>query len=144
MELVKARELADEMMEEKEARATDDDKVNVGGLRVRPRLLKHECVTGVHARVTSDDDAAFELHQEQERKEQEAILGVVYAAAADKRGRCMIESCVNGGNNDGDRGDEQMRYNRDWYDTPLGLSSDLYDAPPQGLRITDGQSATKL
>ena len=144
MELVKARELADEMMEEKEARATDDDKVNVGGLRVRPRLLKHECVTGVHARVTAEDDAAFESNQERERREREAILGVVYAAAADKRGRCMIESRVNGGDNDGDRGDEQMRYNRDCCDTPLGLSSDLYDAPPQGLRITDGQSATKL
>ena len=99
MELVKERELVDEMMEEEEARATDDDKVNMGGLGFQPRLLKHECVTGFHARVTSEDDAEFESNQEREGKEREAILGVVYAAAADKRGWCMIESRVNGGNN---------------------------------------------
>jgi hypothetical protein len=115
------------------------------GLRVRPRQLKHESITGFHARVTSEDNAEFESNQERERKEREAILGVVYASRADKRGRLMIESHINGGdenNEDGYDCDKRLCYNRDWCDTPIGLSSDLYDAPPQGPRITDGKSTT--
>lgn len=110
------------------------------------RPLKHECVTGFHARVTSEDDAEFERNQERERREREAFLGVVYAARADgKRSRMLIESSRVGGGGRGGGGvdddDDDSRPARSslWCDTPLGLSSDLYDPPPStGLRITDG------
>ncbi|KAL3798739.1 hypothetical protein ACHAW5_010070 [Stephanodiscus triporus] len=111
------------------------------------RPLRHECVTGFHARVTSEDDAEFERNQERERKEREAFLGVVYAAKADgKRGRMLIESSRVGGGGGGVDYDDDDDGRRSrparsslWCDTPLGLSSDLYDPPPSaGLRITDG------
>ena len=119
--------------------------INTNGVRIRkrPRQLQHESITGFHARVTSEDNAEFELNQEMERKEREKNLAVVYAARADKSGRLMIESCVNN-NGDGAAVTEKKASSRALLgcDTPLGLASDLYDAPPSaGLRLTDGSKS---
>lgn len=149
MELLDEKERIEDVEEEEraivEANNCGENNMNGVCLRDRPRQLKHESITGFHARVTSEDNAEFESNQEREYKEREAILGVVYASRADKGGRLMIENHINGGdetNGDGNECDEKLRYNRDWCDTPIGLSSDLYDAPPQGLRITNGKSTT--
>ena len=150
MELLEEKERMEDVGEDERAMVADNNSNNNYGesmdgvgLRVRPRQLKHESITGFHARVTSEDNVEFESNQERERKEREVILGVVYASRADKCGRLMIESHINGGdetNGDGNECDKRLHYNRDWCDTPIGLSSDLYDAPPQGLRITNGKS----
>jgi hypothetical protein len=114
------------------------------GEREMPRPLRQESLTGFHERVTSEDDAEFVMNQERERKEREEILGIIYAAKADgKRGRLAIEARIGGmgGNDDGRAFCDDYRAERAslWCDTPLGLSSDLYDPPPSaGLRITDG------
>ncbi|KAL7539265.1 hypothetical protein ACHAXR_009135 [Thalassiosira sp. AJA248-18] len=146
-EMEREREWKEEMDAEQEAVAEtttlslQPQKVQV---RKRPRPLKHESITGFHARVTSEDNAEFEMNQERERKDREKILGVVYAARADKGGRLMIESCVNP--NNGGEGSAASNNNARALlgcDTPIGLSSDLYDAPPSaGLRITDGDGTT--
>ena len=148
MELLEEKERMEDAGEDERAMVADNNSNNNNygesidgvGLRVRPRQLKHESITGFHARVTSEDNAEFESNQERERKEREVILGVVYSSRADKCGRLMIESHINGGdetNGDGNECDKRLHYSRDWCDTPIGLSSDLYDAPPQGLRITN-------
>ncbi|KAL7485267.1 hypothetical protein ACHAW6_010873 [Cyclotella cf. meneghiniana] len=104
--------------------------------RKRPRPLKHESITGFHTRVTSEDNAEFESNQDQENKQREIALGVIYSASADKAGRLLIESCVN---------DKPIKSGTDnsnnrallGCETPLGLASDLYNASPSaGLRIT--------
>ena len=113
----------------------------VVNVRKRPRPLKHESITGFHTRVTSEDNAEFELNQERERKYREKHLGVVYASRADKGGRLLIEAALNnnGENNDNQNEPRTHHIARALMgcDTPIGLSSDLYDAPPSaGLRIT--------
>jgi hypothetical protein len=67
-------------------------------------------------------------------------------ARTDGRGRLSIENSLAGGG--GDVGDSGVGNDDDgppasiWCNTPLGLSSDLYDAPPNGPRITgDGGNA---
>lgn len=154
MELLEEKERMEDVEEEERAMvvaANNTINNNCGesmdgvGLRVRPRQLKHESITGFHARVTSEDNAEFESNKERESKEREVILGIVYSSRADKRGRLMIESkinCDDENNGDDNECDKRLSYNRDWCDTPIGLSSDLYDAPPQGLRITNGKSTT--
>jgi hypothetical protein len=91
-----------------------------------------------------EDDAEFKSNQERERRKREAFLAVVYTARADGRGRLSIKNRLAGGGGgigDGGVGDDEngcpARASL-WCDTPLGLSSDLYDAPPNGPRITGG------
>ena len=115
-------------------------------VRKRPRPLKHETITGFHSRVTSEDNAEFECNQERERKEREERLGVIYASHADRKGRLRIEACMNGTSKNIE---EEASSNNNaaralLCDTPIGLSSDLYDAPPSaGLRITDSDGNDK-
>lgn len=169
-EMQRERELMEEVQEENKNEDDDDGdgdwKSGTGGgsndneqctsahVRKRPRPLKHESITGFHARVTSEDNAEFELNQERERREREEFLRLVYDARADKSGRLMIENRLshrkdvvdgeeNGGRpqheGDGNSASSRNHGLRALCDTPLGLSSDLYDAPPSaGLRITDG------
>jgi len=152
-EIERERELKEEMEEEQQATVvTETGLVSHNGnndnakiqVRKRPRPLKHESITGFHARVTSEDNAEFEMNQEREMKEREETLGVVYAARADREGRLMIESYVNS-NHSGEQGNDADNSTSNnnarallGCDSPLELSSDLFDAPPSaGLRITD-------
>lgn len=165
-EMQREREWMEELHEEEDALALRCEDENAGGIdndtgqriaqvRKRPRPLKHESITGFHARVTSEDNAEFEINQERERKEREEFLSLVYDARADKCGRLMIENQlqsrkdgVDGNAGDGERllgGSENTTSTsnipnmRALCDTPIGLSSDLFDAPPSaGLRITNG------
>jgi hypothetical protein len=79
--------------------------------------------TGTEAtgRPLSVTNAEFESNQERERREREAFLAVVYTARADGRVRLSFENR---------RDDDDGRPARAslWCYTPLGLSSDLYDA----------------
>jgi protein DGCR14 len=114
-------------------------------IRKRPRQLKHETVTGFHARVTSEDNAEFEMNQEREQRELQAKMSVVYSASANKTGRLMIENAINKGADDrvGHGKDDTDIYIRRSLlsDTP-GLASDKYNATPSGKRITDGNNDT--
>lgn len=115
-------------------------------IRKRPRQLKHETLTGFHARVTSEDNAEFEMNQEREQRELQAKLSLVYSASANKTGRLMIENAINKGA-DGRVGpgkDDIDTYNRRSLlsDTP-GLASDKYNATPSGIRITDTDGNNK-
>ncbi len=113
-------------------------------VRKRPRPLQHESVTGFHARVTSEDNAEFEVNQERERRERENFLSFVYNAHANKDGRLMIENQLQRRNDvmDGignSSSSSNTPFMRALCDTPIELSSDLFDVPPSaGLRITDG------
>ncbi|KAL9191472.1 hypothetical protein ACHAXT_001178 [Thalassiosira profunda] len=144
-EMERERELNEEREAEQEAVAETAVVPHRGGsnnvvqVRKRPRPLKHETVTGFHARVTSEDNAEFEGNQERERRDREKHLGVVYAAKADKHGRLMIEASLNDGDEESGDKDNAKNARSQLCDTPLGLASDLYDAPPSaGLRITKG------
>ena len=114
--------------------------VTTTALRKRPRQLKHETVTGFHTRVTSEDNAEFEMNQEREQRDLQAKLDVVYSASANKIGRLMIENAINkdADSSVGPGKDDTNTYNRRSLlsDTP-GLASDKYDATPSGIRITD-------
>ncbi|KAL7447144.1 hypothetical protein ACHAXM_010581 [Skeletonema potamos] len=108
-------------------------------IRKRPRPLKHETVTGFHARVTSEDNAEFEMNQEREQRELEAKLDVVYSAAANKTGRLMIESTLN--NQGVEDSSDDIMYSR--RSLSPGLASDKFNATPSGIRITDGRNNFK-
>ncbi|KAL7548988.1 hypothetical protein ACHAWF_012256 [Thalassiosira exigua] len=142
-EVEREREREEEAEAEREA-ATETALVphRTVQVRRRPRPLKHESITGFHARVTSEDNAEFEMNQDREMKEREETLGVIYAARADKGGRLMIESHLNKHDEAEQPSTNKTSNNaRALCDTPLGLSSDLYDAPPSaGLRITGGDA----
>ena len=136
---VSARRRAREAEAEAERERAEREATGATGTGRPP--LRYESVTGFHARATSEDDAEFESNQERERKEREAFLAVVYAARADGRGRLSIENRLAGGGGGGGVGggdDGRPARASLWCDTPLGLSSDLYDAPPNGPRITGG------
>lgn len=156
-EMQREREWMEEMQEEENALAlrlgdNNEDECNRSQqnnnaeVRNRPRPLKHESITGFHARVTSEDNAEFEMNQERERKDREEFLSLVYDSHADKCGRLMIENqlqsrkdVVDGNVGVGGQLLLQGGNNRALCDTPIGLSSDLFDAPPSaGLRITNG------
>ncbi len=112
-------------------------------IRKRPRQLKHETVTGFHARVTSEDNAEFEINQEREQRELQVKLGLVYTASANKTGRLMIENAINEGADGSVGPGKDDAYNRRSLlsDTP-GLASDKYNATPSGIRITDGNDTS--
>ena len=155
-EMQREREWVEEMQEEEKALALNDEdecnrsRQNNAEVRKYPRPLKHESITGFHARVTSEDNAEFEMNQERERKEREEFLSLVYDSRADKGGRLTIENQLQRRKDvvDGNIGvGKQLRQGgnvpsmRALCDTPIGLSSDLFDAPPSaGLRITNGTS----
>jgi len=107
-------------------------------VRSKPRPLKHETITGFHARVTSEDNAEYESVQEEERKDREKKLGIIYSTKEGKEGRLMIEAAMN----NTEKEEVVNPYNKAsralmGCDTPIELSSDLYDAAPStGLRIT--------
>ena len=149
-EMQHEREWQEEMEEEKQATNNTTETAiqpssynnnmqnNSVQIRKRPRPLKHETITGFHSRVTTEDNAEFESIQECERNDREEKMGIIYSAKANKSGRLMIENAYN----DKEKEEKINPYNkaaRALCDTPIGLSSDLYDAPPSaGLRITDG------
>ena len=117
--------------------ATTNNMQQVTGTRKRPRPLKHESITGFHARVTSEDNAEFESNQEVEKKQREMNLGIIYSSAADKTGRLAIEAAVNG-KTVTDRTNQRTLLG---CETPLGLASDLFNTSPSaGLRITGSES----
>lgn len=132
------KELAENQDEEKEALSGETavakfSTTAVIGTRKRPRQLKHEDISGFHARVTSEDNAEFESNQEIESKQREINLGIIYSSAADKSGRLAIEAAINGKAIPHDTNSRALL----GCDTPLGLASDLYNASPSaGLRIT--------
>ena len=97
----------------------------------RERAEREATGTGMEAtgRPLSVTDAEFKSNQERERREREAFLMVVYTACADGRVRLSIE-------NRRDDDDGHPTRASLWCDTPLGPSSDLYDAPPNGPCIT--------
>lgn len=106
--------------------------------RKRPRPLKHETITGFHARVTSEDTAEFEANQERERRELQARLEVVYSASADKTGRLMIENIFSNGV---DNVQDDTSNRKSLLSESPGLASDFYNATPScGIRITDGKT----
>ncbi|KAL3773134.1 hypothetical protein ACHAWO_011802 [Cyclotella atomus] len=140
-EVERERELMEDQAEELEALSTETALTTVTnaqqviGIRKRPRLLKHESITGFHARVTSEDNAEFESIQAEESKQREINLGIIYSSSADKSGRLAIEAAVNGMTLPEDTNNRALL----GCDTPLGLASDLYNASPSaGLRITGG------
>mmetsp|Transcript_11651 Transcript_11651/g.24562 ORF Transcript_11651/g.24562 Transcript_11651/m.24562 type:complete len:679 (+) Transcript_11651:129-2165(+) len=124
---------------------TDNIDNYAKGIRKRPRLLQNETITGFHARVTSEDNAEFEINQDREQREREINLGIIYSARADKEGRLMIEACVNRNENEAVEKERKIASRALLgCDTPLGLASDLYNASPSaGLRLTDGNSKGK-
>ena len=137
------REWQENLKEEGEATASTTALSNHYGnkqinIRKRPRPIKHESVTGFHARVTSEDNAEFEMNQERERRDLEAKMGVVYSANANKTGRLMIETALSkqdgyaAGNDDTDNHNSLLSDN-------IGLASDKFNASPSGIRITDGR-----
>jgi len=143
-ETEREREWQENLQEEGEAVVTTTELTNYNGnrpinIRKRPRPIKHETVTGFHARVTSEDNAEFEMNQERERRELEAKLGVVYSATANKTGRMMIETALSkqGGE---DAGNYDMDNRNSLLSDNFGLASDKFNATPSGVRITDGQS----
>ncbi len=140
------REWQENLKEEGQATASTTALSNHYGnkqinIRKRPRPIKHESVTGFHARVTSEDNAEFEMNQERERRDLEAKMGVVYSATANKTGRQMIETALSkqdgyvAGNDDTDNHNSLLSYN-------LGLASDKYNVSPSGIRITGGRSGS--
>lgn len=111
-------------------------------VRSKPRPLKHETITGFHQRVTSEDNAEYETIQEEERLDREKRLGIIYSTKEGKEGRLMIEAAMNNTTKK-EVVNPYKKASRALMgcDTPIGLSSDLYDAPATGLRITQGSSA---
>lgn len=152
-EIQREREWKEEMEVESKAIQEEDNKEtsvmpyinhqsNKIQVRSKPRPLKHETITGFHARVTSEDNAEYESIQEEERMDREKRLGIIYSTKEGKEGRLMIEAAMNNTT----KKEVVNPYNKAsralmGYDTPIGLSSDLYDAPATGLRITQGSSA---
>ncbi len=138
------REWQDNLKEDGEVTATtaaltnhyDSKPINI---RKRPRLIKHETVTGFHARVTSEDNAEFQMNQERGRKDLEAKMGVVYSASADKTGRLMIETALSK-QEDNNAGNDEMGNHDSLLSDNLGLASDKFNASPSGIRITEGRS----
>ena len=103
-------------------------------VRKRPRELKHETVNGFHSRVISEDNAEFDANQERERKVREKRLGIIFAAKDNKEGRLMIEDGESASAPEKGSGNLARAL---LCESPIGLSSDLYDAEPSaGLRIT--------
>jgi protein DGCR14 len=143
-EMERERELMEDQAEEMEAFSNETavahlSKNLVIGTRKRPRPLKHESISGFHARVTSEDNAEFESNQEIESRQRELNLGIIYSSAADKSGRLVIEAAVNG--KELPEGTNQRALMG--CETPLGLASDLYNASPSaGLRITGNEAKT--
>ena len=154
-EMQREREWKEEMEEESKAVQDEEDKetsimpyINHQGnkiqVRSKPRPLKHETITGFHQRVTSEDNAEYESIQEEERKDREKKLGIIYSTKEGNEGRLMIEAAMN----NTEKEEVVNPYNKAsralmGCDTPIELSSDLYDAPPtSGLRITQDGSAT--
>jgi len=143
-ETEREREWQEHLQEEKEAAVGTTALTHYNGnqpitIRKRPRPLKHETVTGFHARVTSEDNAEFEMNQEREQRELEAKLGVVYSAAANKTGRLIIETTLNKQGGDDDGNDNTYKCRSLLSDSP-GLASDKFNATPSGIRITDGRN----
>lgn len=139
-ETEREREWHENLQEEEEAAVGTTALTHHNGnrptnVRKRPRPLKHETVTGFHARVTSEDNAEFEMNQERERRELEATLSIVYSATANNTGRLLIENALNKRGEDGDNENTHKRRSL-LSDTPLGLASDKYNASPSGIRIT--------
>ena len=151
-EMQREREKKEEMDDESKAIQEEETETSImpyinhqGNkiqVRSKPRPLKHETITGFHARVTSEDNAEYESTQEEERRDREKSLGIIYSTKEGKEGRLMIEAAMNNTEKD----EVVNPYNKAsralmGCDTPIELSSDLYDAPPStGLRIT-GSSA---
>ncbi|KAL3799452.1 hypothetical protein HJC23_013907 [Cyclotella cryptica] len=154
-ELEREREWAEDQAEERGECASMEEALALAGetavaklsvdkqgvlTRKRPRPLKHESITGFHARVTSEDNAEFESNQDQESRQREIALGVIYSASADKSGRLLIESCVNDNPIEFGSANANKRALLGC-ETPLGLASDLYNASPSaGLRITANET----
>jgi len=152
-EMQREREWKEEMDEESKAVQDEDSRdtsimpyinhqSNKIKVRSKPRPLKHETITGFHQRVTSEDNAEYESIQEEERLDREKRLGIIYSTKEGKDGRLMIEAAMNNTT----KKEVVNPYNKAsralmGCDTPIGLSSDLYDAPATGLRITQGSSA---
>lgn len=137
------REWQENLKEEGEAIASTTALTNHHGskpinIRKRPRPLKHESVTGFHARVTSEDNAEFEMNQERERGDLEAKTSVVYSASANKTGRLMIETALKQAGEDA--GHDEMDNHDSLLSDHLGLASDKFNASPSGIRITEGRS----
>jgi len=139
------REWQENVKEEGEATASMAALTNHYGskpinIRKRPRPIKHESVTGFHARVTSEDNAEFEMNQERERKDLEVKMSLVYSANANKTGRLKIETalCKQAGE---DAGNDEKTDNHDsLLSDHFGLASDKFNASPSGIRITEGRS----
>jgi len=84
----------------------------------------------------------YETIQEEERKDREKKLGIIYSTKEGKAGRLMIEAATN----NTEKEKVVNPYNKAsralmGCDTPIELSSDLYDAPSTGLRLTQDGSA---
>ena len=147
-EMQRERDWKEEVEEESKAIQEEDRETSIMPyinhqsnkiqVRSKPRPLKHETITGFHARVTSEDNAEYESIQQEEQKDREKKLGIIYSTKEGKEGRLMIEAAMN------NKTKEEVvnPYNKAsralmGCDTPIELSSDLYDAPPSaGLRIT--------
>lgn len=91
-ELERERESAEEEHEEQHATSSSVETSIVpahnrenGRVRKRPRPLKHESITGFHARVTSEDNAEFESNQERESREREENMGLIFEVCGQSR-----------------------------------------------------------
>ena len=148
-EIQREQELLEDQAEELDAYNGDlsitsvNNMQQVTGTRKRPRPLKHESITGFHARVTSEDNAEFESNQEIEKKQRETNLGIIYSSAADKTGRLAIEAAVNG--NGKTLANDTNNRALLGCETPLGLASDLFNpSPSAGLRITGSENQSAI
>ena len=121
------RQNIQEQSEEKEA------ILNGGGIRKRPRPLDRESIDGFHYRVTSEDNAYFEERLEEEIKEKNKRLEIIYLA--------------NFGNCDGAVEKAKNSVQNLLLNSPFVTSaSEQFDAPVERIQAAgtteDGQSKT--
>lgn len=145
-ETERKREWEENMQEEGEAAAGTTELAHHFGnrainIRKRPRPLKHESVTGFHARVTSEDNAEFDMNQQREQRDLEAKMAVIYSATANKTGRLMIESTLSQQHIE-DAGYDNIDNQDSLLSDNLGLASDKFDPTPSGIRIIDGKESS--
>ncbi len=120
-----------EMEEERIARTKN------GGIRKRPRPLDRESVDGFHARVTSEDNADFEVNMKQEARQKRHEMDIVYNTTGVDYKNVKNLLLQNGG--DGDMTDTtdtaamMQKQKRLLAASPL-MASDEFTAPVERIR----------
>ena len=115
-----------------------------GGIRKRPRPLERESIDGFHARVTSEDNAEFEMNMKEEarqKREQMDIVFNTFGSDYKKVGQLLLTNDT-GGN---DTGAIDPSRTRGLCATPL-MASDEFTAPVHRIQApgttVDGKNKT--